>query len=320
MTRRYLSFLIVFLLLPAAGAVAQDGNDDDDLESLLIQVGREYAAAYVMPLASGWGANQNSGLFHTARIPHSRLTFSVGVKVMGTYMSEDDKNFRRVLRDVPLNDYLDLQPGDPGFGETGDVVLEGPTLIGDPDAVGTATGYVNGLPIYQVETIGGLVETRWIPLFAPEIQVGGIAGFKAALRWLPEIDLGDFGKTKYLGYGLQWSPGPMLPNLPVDVVVGFFKQDIDLGTIIETDATSVFVAASKSFPLVTVYGGLARESSTMTVNYTREDTDTEVSFEVDGEMSTRLTLGATLNVGAKLNAELGIGKLTVFTAGLLFGF
>ena len=322
MPRRYLLFLVPLLLIGAQtqAQVEFDNGDDDDLESLLTQVGREYATAYIAPLAQGWGANQNSGLFHTARIPRSRLTVSLGIKVMGTHLSEDDQTFRRVLRDVPLNDYLDLQPGDPGFGQTGDVVLEGPTVVGDPDATGTATGYLNGLPIYQMETIGGLVETRWMPLFAPELRIGGVAGLRATFRWLPAIDLGDFGETKYFGYGLQWSPGPLLPNLPVDVMIGFFKQDIDLGNIIETDASSVFVAASKSFAMATVYGGLAKESSTMKVDYTQEDTDVQVDFEIDGEMSTRLTLGATVNLGAQLNLEMGLGKLTVYTAGLMFGF
>jgi len=319
MPRRYLLLLVA--LLAAGTALAQIppemGDDDDDLESLLIQVGREYARSYILPLAQGWGANQNSGLFHTAAIPQSRLSVTIGLKVMGAHLDESDKTFRRVLRGVRLNQYLDLPPDD---DREGDIVLEGPTVVGDPDAMGTATGYVNGIPVYQMETIEGLIESRWVPLAAPELQVGGIAGLKAVVRWLPAIDLGDFGETKYLGYGLQWSPSGFLPPLPVDVVIGFFKQEIDLGTIIETEASSYFVGASKSFALATVYGGLAKESSEMTVSYDREDSDETISFDIEGDMSSRLTLGATFNLGAKLNAEIGIGKLTVVTAGLLFGF
>ncbi len=321
MPRRYL-LLLIPLLMAAVPGQAQNGGDTDgdDLEALLVQVGKEYAKAYITPLVHGWGANQNSGLFHTASIPRARLTLAFGLRAMGTHLNEKDQTFSRVLTDIELNDYLDLQPGDPGFGETGDIVLAGPTVVGNSDTKGTITGYVNGIPLVQQETIEGLVETRWIPLLAPEAQIGGLFGARFSLRWLPEIDLGDFGKTKYLGYGLQWSPNFLLPMLPVDVAIGFFKQEIDLGTVVQTEASSVFLAASKSYALATIYGGLATESSTMKVSYTEENSDVEVEFEMDGAMSSRLTLGATLNLGVKLNAEVGVGKLTVYTAGLLFGF
>ena len=307
----------------AAGALqAQTGNGNGDgLEELLAEVGKEYAKAYLTPLVNGWGANQNSGLFHTAAIPRSRLSLSIGVKVMGAHLNEKDQTFRRVLHVDNLNDYLDLQEGDLGYAGRGAVVLEGPTVIGDPDAMGTITGYYNGIPVGMVESIEGLVQTRWIPLVAPELQVGGLVGLRASLRWLPEIDLGEFGKTKYMGWGLQWSPGFLLPALPVDVTVGFFRQDINLGTIIETAARSVFLAASKSFTLVTVYGGLASESSTMRVSYERDDEEqTAIDFEIEGVMNSRLTAGVTLNLGASLNAEVGVGKLVVYTAGLMFCF
>ncbi len=317
MPRRAL-WLLLAVLLASLPALAQD-DDDQDLEELLTQVGEAYAEAYVTPLIHSFGANQNSALYHTARIPRSRLTFSVGVKVMGTYMSEDDQTFRRVLRDIDLTEFFDLQPGDPGYGQTGDVVIEGPTAIGDTDTDGTITGYVNGLPLVQEEGIPGLVDTRWVPLFAPEVQVGGVMGLKASLRWLPELEFSDYGKTKYLGYGLQWNANTVLPPLPVDIVVGFFRQEIDLGTIVETEASSFFAAASKQYGLATVYGGVAAESSSMKVLYEEETTGATVDFEVDGDNSARFTLGATLDLGAKLNAEIGLGKLTVVSAGLMFG-
>jgi hypothetical protein len=306
------------LALIACPAVAQD----DDLEDLLTQVGQPYAEGYTEPLIHGFGADQNAGLYTTAHIPAGRLTFSIGVRVMGTYLAEEDQDFRRVIKDVELNDYLDLQPGDPGYGETGDIVLEGPTVFGSTkdEDVGTATAYVNGLPVYQVETIPGLLNTRWVPLFAPEATVGGFFGLRGTIRWLPEINLSDLGKTKYLGLGLQWSPNFLLaPDFPVDLMGGFFVQQIDVGTVMQTEASSIFAAASREFGLATVYGGLAWESSTMKVDYTEESTGERVSFEMDGEMSGRFTVGATLNLGVKLNAEMGIGKMVVYSAGLMFG-
>ena len=75
-------------------------------------MGQPYAEGYTEPLVHGFGANQNTGLYHTARIPAGKLTFDIGVKFMGTYLNENDQTFRRVIENVELNDYLDLQPGE----------------------------------------------------------------------------------------------------------------------------------------------------------------------------------------------------------------
>jgi len=312
MARRSLLLLAPLLALLVVPATSQD------LEELLTQVGQPYAEAYTEPLIHAFGANQNTGLYHTAHIPAGKLTFSIGVKVMGTYLNESDQSFQKVIENVPLGDYL--PEGHPNAGDTGDIVLAGPTMFGSPDDVGTATAYVNGAPVYQVEGIPGLIDTRWVPLFAPEAQIGGIFGLKGSIRWVPEIDLSDYGKTKYLGLGIQWSPNFLLtPTFPVDLMVGYYTQEIDLGTIIQTDAQSLYAAASKRFGIADVYGGLAWESSTMKVDYTQDDTDVPVSFEKDGRMTSRVTIGATLNLGVMINAEMGIGKMVVYNLGLMFG-
>lgn len=312
---RVLVAALLILAAPAwfsSAALAQDENDD--LQSLLEQVGQKYAEGYLAPLTNAMGANQNSALYHSAHIPGAGLTFGIALKFMGSHMSEDDQTFRRVFDVDDVSDYVTGAPAAPGT-----IVLEGPSVIGDTETMGTATAYVNGLPVAQEETIEGLVDTRWIPLAAPEVYIGGIVGAKLTVRWLPEVDLDDYGKTKYFGWGLQFSPNHFLPTLPLDVAVGFFNQQIDAGTIVETEAKSIFLAASKNFGMATVYGGFAKEEGKMKVSYTEEETDTTVEFETESIMESRFTVGATLNLGLKLYAEAGFGELSVYSAGLVFG-
>jgi hypothetical protein len=104
--------------------------------------------------------------------------------------------------------------------------------------------------------------------------------------------------------------------LPVDVMVGFFTQQINVGSIVKTDAHSIFVAASRDVGPATLYGGLATEKSTLEVDYTEAGTDTHVNFETEGQMKSRVTLGASLHF---LYAEANFGKMTVFSAGVGFG-
>lgn len=311
--RRFALVLAALAILPALAAAPAAA---EELEGLLEDVTGQYAQAYLAPFTHSFGPNLNGGIFHTAAIPRSRLTIDFGVKVTATHLAEEDQTFQKVIENVDLSDYDDsFAPG-----TTGDIVMSGPTIFGDDETPGTVAGYVGGVEVFSQDTIEGLVDTRYSPMVVPQASVGGVAGFRGTVRWLPEIDLGDVGKTKVFGYGLQWSVNSVAPTLPVDVMVGFFNQTVEVGSLIETDASSMFVAASKAFALATVYAGYAKEDSETDIAYTYSGDDSEVAFTVEGSQESRFTVGATLNVLAKLNVEMGHGDLTTYTAGLMFGF
>jgi len=312
---------LLVLVLGAVPALAQD-DDGGDLEALLEDVGEQYARGYLAPLVTGMGANQNSALFHTAAIPGTRFTLTFGLKAMGTKLDEAAKTFQTAAP-VYLDERYGIEFGDPGYHQTGTLVMSGPSVFGSEDETGTITAYYAGLPVYTAEGIESLVDLDYVPLVMPQASVGGVMGLQATVRWLPDIDAGDVGKIKLWGFGLSASANYWLPMLPVDVSVGYFKQSLDVGEYVATDAKSMYVAASRKFALATVYGALSKESSSMDVAYTYTnsmDVEEEVDFSVDGIQDSRLTLGATLNLGLKLNAEAGFGDVTTYSAGLLFGF
>jgi hypothetical protein len=302
---------------------------DETLEDLLTQVGAEYAEPYSEAFIHAFGANQNSNLYSTAHIPWEGLTFGVGLKVMGSYLNEEDQTFRKVVR------IDDLGVIDPALdGQSGTAVLYGPTIFGDTETDGKIDVYANGILVGSFEGISGFWDTRWVPLATPEVSVGGIVGLKATLRYFPPIQMGDFGKTDYLGFGLQWSPNGLLTDFPVDLMVGFFNQGLNVentqglgeDNLIDSSASSYFVAASKSWPALTLYGGFAIESSEMTVSYFYPgdedfpDLAQNVKFKVDGRQEKRFTVGVTLDILLNLNLEAGFGDLSTYSAGLMFGF
>lgn len=307
--------LILVVCLGAMLAGATVATAGDDLESLLQQVGEEYAVAYSSPFLYAFAPAMNSGLYQTANIPHTRLTLGISIKAMAAQIDGGDQTFRRVLENVDLGAF------DPAYsGQTGTVVMSGPTIFGDTNTEGTITGYVDGVPVFEETGITGLVDTKLVPMVAPEFFLGGVAGLKVIVRWLPEVDINDYGKFKYLGYGAQWNTSTILKNLPFDAMVGFSKQKLEVGSLLETNATAFYAAVSRDFSLLTLYGGAAVESSDMTVSYTYNDTGDEISFSRDGVQKSRLTLGATLDLGLKLNAEVAKGKMTTFAGGVTFGF
>jgi hypothetical protein len=312
---------VLATIILVAGPVAAD-----DIGVKLNEVPEGYARAYTSPFLYAHGPNQNSNLYSTAEIPWGKLTFGVGIKVMGTHLNETDQSFRLVYEDVDLGDI------DPALdGMTGDVVFAGPTIFGSTDELGTLEVFSGGVSIYRRDTISGVLDTRMVPLAAPEGYVGGLFGLRGVIRWLPTIDRDDFGKAELFGYGLQWSPSHLLKDFPVDLMIGFFNQSFDItgdqpgleGGML-SDASSVYLAASYDWPALTLYGGYARESSEMEVYYIYDDPDfnitgEEIRFTEEGIQENRFTLGVTFDILAKLNLEMAHGKLTTYSVGLMFG-
>ncbi len=310
------SLMILVLTSWAVPALAQDGGE---LEGTLEKMGGAYAQGYLAPLISGFGINQNSALYHTAHIPNTTISITVGLKVMATKLTDNDKDFS-VVESITLDEDVGLNPGDIGYGEDGQIVMSGPTVFGDEDASGYMRAYFHGIQVYEEELpdLGGFIDTDYVPLAMPQATLGGIMGLEGTLRWLPEMTFSDM-KVNLMGIGVAASANYWIPALPVDVKVGYFKQSLDVGDYIETDAKSLYIAASKAFTMLTVYGGLANESSSMDVSYTSDDSE-DVNFSLDGVQENRMTIGATLNLGLKINAEIGMGDLTTYAGGAMFGF
>lgn len=305
---RWISLWLSVVLVAGLAFTAQA----QDLEELLEQVGEEYAKGYVSPFIEAFGPNQNSALYQDANIPWGGLTFGVGLKVMATHLNEDDQTFQKTVEGIDLSDI------DPSLSGTATAVFAGPTVFGSKDTNGTITLVPDdGGPPIAIDGIPGLVDTRFVPLFAPEAHIGGVFGLRGTVRFFPEINLGDYGKTKYLGYGLQWSPNGLLPTFPLGLMVGYFNQELTVGSLIETEAKSMFIAASKGVGPVTVFGGYAKEESDMTVTYTYLETGEAISFDAEAAQDSRLTAG--VKFGA-LSVEMAHGKLTTYSAGAMFGF
>ncbi|MCI0707323.1 MAG: hypothetical protein L0Y80_07570 [Ignavibacteriae bacterium] len=185
--------------------------------------------------------------------------------------------------------------------------------------------------------VGGLLEDakifgrQMVPLAAPQVTFGTIFGTNISLRYLPEVKLNDeIGKTKYVGWGIQHNPMVWFGEdfLPLDVSVNFYTQTLSVGSLFEAKATTWGASASKQLGWsalnLTPYVGFMFESSTLKFSYDYElDTPTgpvpqNVTFEIDGENSSRLTMGMNVKLlFININADYNIGKYNSFTAGMM---
>jgi hypothetical protein len=175
-----------------------------------------------------------------------------------------------------------------------------------------------------------------IPLVAPQASIGTIFGTQATFRFLPEVEISpELGKFKYFGFGLQHNLGMWLPIPIVDVGASFFTQKLNIGSIMEAKTTAFGLNVSKqlgfAFLNVTPYAGFMLESSKMTFGYdfpTYTDPNNaannkieHISFELEGENKSRLTIGLSLRILViNINADYNIGKQNSATAGVFFAF
>jgi hypothetical protein len=270
-------------------------------EDAIKQLNSENVRGYVQPLINGFGANLNSGIYHTAEIPNLGFHFQLQIVGMGTIIGDAEKTYMAT-------------PPDP-FTQT---PVQTATIFGTTGTIVTGPANLK----YQFQN--GQVRASSLPLAVPQLTIGTVFGTQAIVRYVPVPEIGNSPKMTLLGAGIQHSISQYIPLLPVDVAVGGFYQRLTIGDIIDARTMNAGVLASKSFSLITLYGGAQYETATMNLNYTYtgpgSTPNTKINVDLDADNSFRFIGGLNLNlVIAHLNADINVGKVTVASGGLSFG-
>ena len=271
-------------------------------EDAVKQISSDNVRGYLQPFINGFGANLNSGFYHTAEIGDMGIHFEIRAVGMATLIGDAEKTYYAVAP----------QP----YSQT---PVQTATLFGT-----TGASVPGPAPGVEYHFQNGQVKTDFIPFAAPQLTIDNIMGTQAIIRYAPIPEIGDFPKITLFGIGARHSVSRYLPSSPVDISAGIFYQSFKVGDIIEAKALSFGAQASKSFSVATLYGGMQYESASMTLNYTYtgqgSTPNTKVNLDLDSENKFRVTAGLSLNlVILNLNADVNFGKVTVVSGGVGFG-
>ena len=346
MKKLLISFLTIAMLCSVASA-----DFLEDLQTLA----SENAEDYLSPFVTSFGTNMNNGLYHTAK-PHKLFGFDVGIRMMGAMTPDDAMTYTFAFpQNVPIVNPMSggtlLVPTSTLYPDP--ALFEAPTVFGGEghaiapdinaleqvlfDSLGIPLGTFSPTQLQQMadqstfEVPPGL-DLEVAPLVMPQFSMGLPFESEVLLRYMPEIDLNDYGKVTFWGLGLKHSISQYLPMVPVDISAQFVMQQLKIGDILESKHTAFNVHASKKLSMVllsiTPYVGLGMESSDLSVDYTIEGTGNPlldgvpVKFDLDGDNGFRGRIGfSTRLLLFKLYADYSfIGDYSGYSAGLMLSF
>lgn len=176
------------------------------------------AGAYLLPATTGFGLGLNSGWYTSAKAKNF-LRFDLRITGTGAFVPQSDKTF-----DVTKLGLTSMSPVGSGITPT----LAGPKSDGARMRINNSTSQFN-LP----EGVGvGVVPSPQI-----QLTVGLPKNIDISVRYVPTIDLDDFGKVDLFGVGAKVEVLPLIFGkkerlLPFDLAVAFgytqFKWNIPL--------------------------------------------------------------------------------------------
>ena len=359
--RKLTAILFLFGILSYSGYAQNNSNNGNDINGTLKALSSDAARSYVEPVIGSFGSNLNTGWITKAPSP-VKFSFSIDLKIvaMGSMLSDAAKTFSTVgsfnLTDQQAQDIAAaLAPNDQTkqniiinnlLNKAWAVRFSGPTIAGSKDehvildfqGQTVYNGQTNvPIPNYDLTDVKGFLNNLSIfPTATIQLGIGTFMGTNIAIRWFPKVNIKDMGDFSYWGFGLIHNPEVWFPDtqFPVDLAVGYFYQDLKVGTIFETKAHMFGVYASKSFGSIiafTPYVGLSTETSTTTINYDYEYSEiingnpvqqtTNINFQMDGTNSAGFTIGAAFKLAIlNLNIDYKFANVKTASAGLTFGF
>lgn len=302
------------------------GYSQDDLSSKLQKVGQLYGEKYLEPFTKSFGSNLNSGWLGGLKIAsYSKLPVTLslygGVKFTGLVLSEEDQFFNLTYTD----NYKDPNTGIT-YNNASIRVNNAPTVFG-PTTPAVAQIYDNNNNyIGQTNLIGGVANTKFVPLFIPQIGFGSILGTDATVRYMPRVSLGNYGNIMFTGFAIRHNIANYIKGMPFDLAVQggwqkFSVKDDNELEIINATAYMFNIQAAKTIFLVTLYGGIQYENFSIDVNYVYRasyvPSPVVVTFSQKGVDNFRGILGASLNLpGFTVNADLNMARNFMISVGM----
>jgi hypothetical protein len=345
-----------FLIILAFIVTIANLNRSQSLEETLSNLSQDAGVAYVDPIISAFGSNMNSGWVNG--VPSASilgLNVQIRLIAVGSFFNDDKKTFlthgefwfTSSLADDILQE-SGIYPGTtPNYDEIKAEILSrpwsvdigGPTIIGSSDEnvqIIFPGAEIQGVTIDSTLTtlsgVDGFLDGLSIfPTPAIQLNVGSVAGTSVSIRYFPTINVSEVGKVGLWGLGILHNIGFWFSNpLPLDIGLGYFYQDLDIGTVFKNKSNMFGIYASKTFGMIVSfepYVGLTYETSRTEMRYTYYfDTpigsqSQSIEVDLDGENSVGLTVGAQLNLPVvSLNVDYKIAKIKTLTAGINLGF
>jgi hypothetical protein len=276
-------------------------RSQSDLEEALKQYGAEDVRGYIKPMADLFGANMNSGFYHSADIPVAGFSFSLEILGMGAVVGDEQKSYDAKTP--------------PGFTPA---TFRTATVFG---GTGTTVSDANN-PSLQYRGSDGIINATLFPLAVPQIRVG-LIGTEATIRFITSPSIDAFPKTTLVGVGARHNIGQYIPTLGFDIAAGVFYNKFTVGDIVDFNSIAIGAQAGKSFSVLSIYGGLQYEKSTMNIAYTSSNplAAPVVDIDIGGDNTFRFTAGAGLNLAFfHIFADANFGSITNFSGGIGFGF
>jgi len=341
------SFVIIFLPVRVNG---------QSISETLSHLSSDAATKYVEPGVTSFGANMTGGWFSGA--PSSTIAglhVKLRIIAVGSFFSNEQRHFSSEGRFRYNSSQVDEILEESGFtpsntpeyeqiknallSQEWTVKFDGPTIIGGSNDFlyvefpgYNYNGQIIGSFNQTVTEVNGFLDgISFLPNPAIQLDVGTVAGTDFSLRFFPEIDFKDLGKTYLWGLGLLHNPGLWFEEpLPIDLSVGFYYQKMKVGDVFKNNAYSVGLYVSKKLGMIISfepYAGLTYESSETNVHYTfNYDTpvgpvNTVLDLNLDGENVVGFVLGGNLNLAVvSINFDFKFAEIATMSAGIGFGF
>ncbi len=281
--------------------------------------------AYLSPLPNGVITGLNSGWTTKAK-PTKSLGFSLQLRASFATVPAVEQMFD--ANTIGLEG-ISVSPG------------KSSTIAGE-----NINGQILTLPDNSTLTLPSGINFPYVPTPMVQANLGLFLGTDVTIRYVPEVDLQDFGSVDLVGVGIkhdlnQWIPGGKLLPIDLTIMAAYtqFNMSIDLefnqgaqGQRVES-ATQAIVTnflIGKTIPLLSAYAGIGYQLGDFELNMlgdyiigsgVRQSTLTDpVSYTQSYNGGIHLIAGAQIKLALfRLFAEVTTAEYTTFNGGIGIG-